>query len=106
MDAIEQARQESLERMKETVKAEVASLCEIARAKNKWLHCHYQDLWFTPDELLEQNANGRFIWGARNWSISDPEEGIHKLDNEVLHAQRRLDNLRDRVKKWEEGDRG
>lgn len=39
-----------------------------------WFYTSYQQLWLSPQELREEQANGRFIWGAANWQIRSPEE--------------------------------
>lgn len=59
-------------------------LIEQARAERKWLWCRYQDLWFSPDQLQEQNRNGKFLWGPVNWQLRDPAERI-------AEAKRRAD---------------
>jgi len=50
-----------------------------ARQERLWFHCSYQDLWFSPDELERAQADGRFRWGAVNWSLRDPKEQIDYL---------------------------
>lgn len=60
------------------------ALIDKAKAEGKWLWCHYQDIWFSPAQLREQNANGKFRWGAVNWKLRDPQE-------RVAEARRRAD---------------
>lgn len=31
-------------------------------------------MWFTPNELQQQQEKGSFIWGAVNWQLCDPEK--------------------------------
>lgn len=66
------------------VAAMLRPLIEQARAEGKWLWCHYQDLWFSPDDLAAQNAKGSFCWGPVNWELRDPQE-------RVSEAKRRAD---------------
>jgi len=105
MDALERARQEELDRLKNTVKAELEALCAQARAEKKWLFCSYQEIWFSPDELQEQNAKGKFLWGAKNWTLLDPYEKVNRLKVAAVFAQRELDEFRYKIDKWEEAER-
>ena len=53
---------------------ELNALIDKAEAEGKWLWCHYQDLWFSPAQLREENRNGKFRWGPVNWKLRDPQE--------------------------------
>lgn len=59
-----------------------------ARREGKWLWCHYQDLWFSPDQLASENAAGRFMWGPVNWRLRDPNERLHEADLRIEAAER------------------
>ncbi len=48
-------------------------ICKAER-EGKWLHCNYQDLWFSPSELREHQAKGDFRWGPVNWTLREPSE--------------------------------
>ncbi len=68
-----------------------------AERQDLWLHCHYQDLWFSPSDLREANRDGRFRWGAMNFELRDPIEKLAKLkekrraaDIDVVAFERRL----------------
>jgi hypothetical protein len=70
-----------------------------ARKEGKWLHSQYQDIWFSPDELEAANREGRFLWGAVNWRLRDPNEMVQekakvlkKAEQDYLNAQKRLSN--------------
>jgi hypothetical protein len=70
-----------------------------ARKEGKWLHSRYQDIWFSPDELEALNREGRFLWGAVNWTLRDPNEMVQekakvlkKAEQDYLNAQKRLSN--------------
>lgn len=53
-------------------------MIQTARAEGKWLWCRYQDIWFSPDQLKEQNRNGKFLWGPVNWTLRDPKERVNE----------------------------
>ena len=76
------------------VKAELAPLIEQARAEGLWLWCHYQDLWFSPDELQAQNAKGKFLWGAVNWMLRDPQERVKQAAAAAQRAANELARVR------------
>lgn len=79
---------------REAVAAELAELIGNAKAEGKWLWCNYQDLWFSPDELAAQNANGKFLWGAVNWRLRDPAERVREAEERRDAAQREVDRVR------------
>lgn len=56
--------------------ASLQPLFEEARSKKLWFHSNYQDLWFSPTELLEAQMQGKFIWSAENWQLRNPNEHI------------------------------
>lgn len=60
--------------------SDLAALIDKAEREGKWLWCAYQDLWFSPAQLREQNAKGSFRWGAINWKLRDPQERIDEAD--------------------------
>ena len=62
-------------------------LFETAKKEGLWFNCHYQDLWFSPKELEELQADGRFLWGAVNWKLRDPKEHLEYLKNKVKSAE-------------------
>ena len=67
-------------------KAELAALITKAETEGKWLHCSYQDLWFSPAQLRAENAQGRFVWGVVNWNLRDPKERLARLEQEAKNA--------------------
>ena len=75
-------------------------LIEKAREEKKWLYCYYQTLWFSPDELQDENEKGKFRWGVVNWELRDPAELIEWRKSDVKKAQKELDNVIIRVAKW------
>ncbi len=74
--------------MTETALDSLRPLIAQARAEGKWLHCSYQDLWFSPDELEAANRDGRFRWGAVNWTVRDPGEMVREKAEELRLAER------------------
>lgn len=69
-----------------------------ARAEGKWLHCHYQDLWFSPDQLEAEHAKGNFRWGPVNWALRDPQERIARARRTVAEAQAELSRIESETK--------
>lgn len=55
------------------------SLFAEAERKRLWFYCSYQELWFSPKELREEQANGSFVWGPVNWVLRDPMERLEEL---------------------------
>jgi hypothetical protein len=83
--------------MHETALDSLRPLIAQARAEKKWLHCSYRDLWFSPDELEAANREGRFRWGAVNWTLRDSNELVASAMEEVCRAMRNLDRIHDRI---------
>lgn len=48
-------------------------LIQEAEKKGLWLETTYQAISFSPKELRENLANGRFLWGPVNWRLINPE---------------------------------
>ena len=82
---------------KEVILAGLAPLFEEARRTGKWFHCVYQDMWFSHSELAAFHAEGRFIWGATNWTITDPAEQIAYLERRIEAAKKVLESFKARV---------
>lgn len=74
-------------------------LIQKAKTENKWLHCSYQDLWFSPSELEQQNRNGKFNWSPENFSIEDPQNQINNLIQKIKQAEKELSDFRTRLDK-------
>lgn len=69
------------------------SLFRKAEQHRLWFYCSYQSLWFSPEGLREQQANGRFLWGAANWELRDPRERVTELRNEGKQAFKQAESL-------------
>jgi hypothetical protein len=70
---------------------------EEARQKGLWFFSPYQQLWFSPDELQENQKNGRFCWGAVNWELRDPKERVEQLRLEAAALVRQADQMAGRI---------
>lgn len=82
-----------------SIRNELAQLIAQAEHEGKWLHCHYQDLWFSPAELRRANAEGHFLWGVVYWQLRDPDEHLDRLRAEAARAQRAVKEFVDRMRK-------
>lgn len=58
------------------------ALYERAEREGLWLHCHYQDLWFSPAELRERQESGQFCWGPVNWTLRPASECLAQIERE------------------------
>lgn len=78
---------------------ELRELIGRARHEGKWLWCHYQDLWFSPDQLETQNKQGKFVWGAVNWKLRDPQERLDEANARYVQAQAERDRIADEIRR-------
>ena len=74
-------------------------LIEQARAERKLIYCRYQQLWFGPDELEALNKQGRFRWGAVNFTLRDPQEKLNEMYKSVKRQERDIRVLKDKMSK-------
>lgn len=74
-------------------------LLREAEENGKWLFCPYQDLEFTPKELRDCMANGRFRWGPVNWKLinAPTKEFVDMKKHEMMSAARVYNDLCDRL---------
>ena len=63
-------------------------LFEKAKKEGLWFNCHYQDLWFSPEELEERQAKGEFMWGAVNWTLKNPKGHLKSLERIAASAKK------------------
>jgi len=75
----------------------LSGLIEKAERERLWLHCAYQDLWFSPAELRKENAKGRFLWGPENWELRDPAEGLARLRSRAADAKSEVERFEGRL---------
>ncbi len=71
---------------------------EEAKARNLWFYTSYQQIWFSPDELAAENKRGKFMWGAVNWELRDPIDGLKALDKKIAEAQAERDRFAARLR--------
>ncbi len=76
------------------IKKSLAPLFKEADEKGLWFYCSYQDLWFSPDDLRSEQANGRFVWGAVNWRLRRPSERMDQLQEAAISAKLAADRFR------------
>ena len=79
--------------------AAVDAMLDEAERTGKWLYSQSLagTFWFSPAELRELRANGRFRWAAENWSLRDPEERLEQFDRAIADAQEARDHFAKRV---------
>ena len=73
--------------------AEMTAMFEEARAKGLWFFCHYQQIWWTPDELEDQQSRGNFRWAAKNFKLRHPLELQRELIKELSDKQEDLEKF-------------
>jgi len=75
---------------KEQITQGLAPLFSEARQKGLWFFSPYQQLWFSPQQLQNQQAKGKFLWGAVNWQLRNPMEMVQQAENDVAKATKHL----------------
>ncbi len=63
-----------------------------------WFYCSYQGMWFSPKELREQHAKGKFIWGAVNWQLRSPLEALERIKQKIDDLQEQQSAFAVRIK--------
>lgn len=79
------------------IRSELRSLIQEAERRGKWLHCAYQDLWFSPAELRKANDESKFLWGAVNWTLRDPIELLEQARRRVKLAEEEYRRIEERI---------
>lgn len=69
-------------------------LFERAEREKLWFFSSYQQIWFSPRELKEQQAQGKFRWGAGDWKLRDPQEYLKEAERELQQAQERFNRVK------------
>lgn len=72
-------------------------LFEKAENENLWFYSTYQHLWFSPKELKEQQAKGRYIWDAINWTLRSPLEKLQELENKKDATTKEIESFQKRI---------
>ena len=75
----------------------LSELIDQAEAEHKWLYYHYQNMWFSPQELRDANAEGRFRWRVVNWRLRDPQEKLKRLREHVKPSQKELEEFKEKI---------
>lgn len=83
---------------------EMQSLVDEAIAKGLWFYAGYQDLWFSPRELVQAQADNRFRWGKVNWRLRDPNEACARLSAKLADASAELKAFQARIQKETGGE--
>jgi hypothetical protein len=68
-----------------------------AEEKGLWFHSSYQDMWFSPAELRAEQAEGRYWWGACNWTLKNPKEELERLVARLGYAQENIEKFKARM---------
>lgn len=66
--------------MSELILKDLEPLYEKAEQEGLWFYCSYQQLWFSPKELRDEQKNGKFVWGVPNWQLRNPNERLTELE--------------------------
>lgn len=82
---------------RELIIKELEPLFEQAEKEGLWIHSIYQDMWFTPKELRECHAEGRFIWGLVNWELRSPHEKIKSLEDLKTNTDIQIKDIYKRI---------
>ena len=78
---------------REKILASLEPLFQEAERTGKWFYSNYQGLWFSPEQLREHHKNGRFIWGAVNWTLRDPKEKLIELLDHKETIEREIEQF-------------
>lgn len=82
---------------KEEIIQELEPMFIEARNKKLWFRSTYQDIWFSPDELENEQKNNKFVWGVAHWRLVDPNVLIGKKESEIYYLVLDLEKTRQRV---------
>ena len=85
---------------------EYAAKFQAAERDGLWFYANIAEgkIWFSPDELRAEHAQGNYIWPAANWRLRDPNEFLVAAESDYAiakkdadHAKETLDHVRDRI---------
>ena len=79
----------------------LAPMFKEAREKGLWFHGSYHDLWYSPDDLAEAQANGSMRWGAGNWKLLDPKIQLEHLSRQAQSAAQAYNDFHLKLMKLE-----
>ena len=83
--------------MKDDIIKSLQPMFDRARKERLWFHCPYQDLWLTPDELIEYFDENRFVWGPDNWELRDPQELIEQKEKLIAATRESIRDIQRRA---------
>lgn len=79
------------------IREDMIEMFREARAKGLWFYTHYQNLWFSPDELESNQKDGLFRWGPTNWQLRDPQECEQDLRAKIADAEAALELFKKKI---------
>lgn len=84
---------------KKVNKKNLSHLFKIAEEQGLWFYSHYQQMWFSPRELKEQQSRGHFVWGAVNWELRDPKIKLKQFEREIEELEKQKKEFELRLQK-------
>lgn len=75
----------------------LAPLFERACSEGLWFNANYQNIWFSPKELIEKLERGNFWWGVANWALYPPSAYLAAKQREVDAAIQELSEAQERI---------
>jgi len=86
-----------MEVTKERRLKELQPLLDQAIREKKWFFCNYQQMWFSPKEIVEYWENNRFLWGASNWKLRDPQERLVEILARISGLNKEIVSIKSRM---------
>ena len=77
-----------------TVIAELRKMIVDAKSKGMFIYCHYQNLWWSPEEFGKELDKNKFRWGRENFQLRDPKQHSAEL-------VRAIDDAEQNLKEWQ-----
>jgi hypothetical protein len=74
-------------------------LFERAKRDGLWFYTAIHQLWFSPRELKELRALGRFTWGAAYWELRDPQEYLLEAQREFDRAKEHFEGVKANIER-------
>jgi len=71
-----------------------------AKEKGHWFYESFHQVWFSPEELRAEHANGKFIWSDVNWKLLDPSRKLRQLDEVIEKAKEEQTEFQARIDTW------
>ncbi len=93
-----------MEETREEVPKDLELLIRKAEENSMFLYCIHDDIWFSPEELKEQNAVGKYCWNKYNWKLISPFDKLAELFEKVVKAKREYRQWEIRVNSLQKGE--